>query len=87
MSNPGKRFQFQLAFGWAAPKISQQLIEYGIEDVPPKKVDAWQKTADAILQCFFGGALTHSQANNARNRLTRHIEKWLLENEHVEVSA
>lgn len=76
-------FRFRLEFGWGADPIQDQLEAFGVSSVDAETIEHWQKDADAILRCVMRDCLTDSQGMRARNRLTRKIEKYLLEHKHI----
>lgn len=79
-------FQFQLAFGWAAPSILHQLSEYGLcmDDGLKEYAQKIQKFADAISLLTIGGPMRASEAKRLRNAIARDCEKWLVEHGYAE---
>lgn len=82
MSDVTEVFEFQLAYGWSADPIKDQIEAFGPTDVDPDMIEHWQKDADAILRCAMRSLIPDGQIMKARNKLAREVEKYLVEKGH-----
>lgn len=68
----------QIKFGALSPPLHEQL------DVPEDVLKTEQKLADGISLCSIHSILTSAETHNARKRLTKRINKTLIDSGHYE---
>jgi len=68
---PSKQ-KISLSFGATAPPLSEQLNNFGFGE---KKLERWQKDADAITRLSVRELITETEAKKARKRLLGYISE------------
>lgn len=74
-----KENHISIRMGALVPTIEHQLIEQGVQIVPPDLVDDLQKDADAITRLLIRRIITQAEGDKARKRIMKEFRKLRLE--------
>ena len=64
----------EISFGAMEPKLAQQLVGF---DLDAKRIELWQRQADAITLLHLHGYIADSVAMTARKRLAANVKRSL----------